>query len=124
MSAKCFVDANVLIYAHDDSAGVKHEQALRIIEALWESGYGVLSTQVLQAVSYTHLDVYKRQAQARWPSVFIWKDSSAASRDKSFPNRSQPSLLLRTEYASISAFARNVYEQTEPRKPFGASNLL
>ena len=53
MSAKCFVDTNVLIYAHDDSAGVKHEQALRIIETLWESGSGVLSTHVLQEFCVT-----------------------------------------------------------------------
>ena len=48
MSDKCFVDTNVLIYAHDTSAGVKHEIAAALLARLWDSGTGVLSTQVLQ----------------------------------------------------------------------------
>ena len=48
MSDKCFVDTNVLVYAHDLSAGVKHRRAQMLMEQLWESGRGVLSTQVLQ----------------------------------------------------------------------------
>ena len=48
MSDKCFVDTNILIYAHDRSAGEKHAEAAALIEELWESGRGVLSTQVLQ----------------------------------------------------------------------------
>ncbi len=45
---KVFVDTNVLIYAHDNSAGRKHEVARSEILALWEEGHGLLSTQVLQ----------------------------------------------------------------------------
>jgi predicted nucleic acid-binding protein len=48
MSDKCFVDTNILVYAHDRSTGVKHERAQRLLEQLWDSGKGVLSTQVLQ----------------------------------------------------------------------------
>lgn len=48
MSGKCFVDTNILVYAHDRSAGIKHERARNLIEELWSSGAGVLSTQVLQ----------------------------------------------------------------------------
>jgi len=48
MSEKCFVDTNILIYAHDRSQGIKHERARQLIERLWNSGQGVLSTQVLQ----------------------------------------------------------------------------
>ncbi|MFZ0298128.1 MAG: PIN domain-containing protein [Candidatus Sulfotelmatobacter sp.] len=48
MADKYFVDTNVLIYAHDRSTGIKHERARRLIEGLWMSGQGVLSTQVLQ----------------------------------------------------------------------------
>ena len=48
MADKYFVDTNILIYAHDRSTGIKHERARRIIEHLWTSGQGVLSTQVLQ----------------------------------------------------------------------------
>ncbi len=48
MSDKAFVDTNILVYAHDRAAGVKHERARALIEDLWSSGRGVLSTQVLQ----------------------------------------------------------------------------
>lgn len=43
-----FVDTNILIYAHDISAGPKHEQAKGLLEGLWEAGTGCLSIQVLQ----------------------------------------------------------------------------
>ncbi len=48
MSDKYVVDTNVLVYAYDRSAGRKHERAQALIEELWKSGSGVLSTQVLQ----------------------------------------------------------------------------
>jgi predicted nucleic acid-binding protein len=48
MSGKCFVDTNVLVYAHDHSARTKGERALLLSQRLWEAGNGVISTQVLQ----------------------------------------------------------------------------
>ena len=48
MSDKYFVDTNILVYAHDRSAGIKHDRARKLLEQLWDSGRGVLSTQVLQ----------------------------------------------------------------------------
>ncbi len=48
MNARVFVDSNVLIYAHDIDAGEKRERASGVLETLWESRMGVLSTQVLQ----------------------------------------------------------------------------
>ena len=48
MADKFFVDTNILIYAHDRSAGIKHERARHAIERLWTTGQGVLSTQILQ----------------------------------------------------------------------------
>jgi predicted nucleic acid-binding protein len=48
MSDKCFVDTNILVYAHDRSAGIKYQRARTLLEQLWDSGNGVLSTQVLQ----------------------------------------------------------------------------
>ncbi len=48
MPDKYFVDTNILIYAHDRSTGLKHERARQLVERLWISGQGVLSTQVLQ----------------------------------------------------------------------------
>jgi len=43
-----FVDTNILVYAHDLSAGNKNVQAGRLLEELWETGQGCLSIQVLQ----------------------------------------------------------------------------
>lgn len=48
MSAKSFVDTNILVYAHDLTQGAKHEKARRLVQDLWDSGNGALSTQVLQ----------------------------------------------------------------------------
>jgi predicted nucleic acid-binding protein len=64
MADKYFVDTNILIYAHDRSAGAKHERARELIEKLWASGQGVLSTQVLQ-----ELCVNLRRKVARAPSA-------------------------------------------------------
>jgi len=43
-----FIDTNVLVYAHDPDEGAKHTTALKILDDLWQTGTGVLSTQVLQ----------------------------------------------------------------------------
>jgi predicted nucleic acid-binding protein len=43
-----FVDANVLVYAFDTSAGPKQEASARLLQRLWENGGGCLSVQVLQ----------------------------------------------------------------------------
>jgi predicted nucleic acid-binding protein len=48
MNDKYFVDTNILMYAHDRSTGLKHERARKLIEQLWRSGQGIVSTQVLQ----------------------------------------------------------------------------
>lgn len=43
-----FVDTNILICAHDLSAGQKHIKANSLIRRLWEDRNGCLSIQVLQ----------------------------------------------------------------------------
>lgn len=43
-----FVDTNVLIYAHDPSAGPKYDKARLLMNDLWRSGAGCLSIQVFQ----------------------------------------------------------------------------
>ena len=48
MSDRACVDTNVLVYAHDRSATDKHLRARALVEALWSSRRGVVSTQVLQ----------------------------------------------------------------------------
>ena len=51
MSDRYFVDTNILMYAHDTSAGAKHERAKSLVETLWRDRTGVVSTQVLQELS-------------------------------------------------------------------------
>lgn len=64
MSDKFFVDTNILVYAHDSTQGAKHERARALVQGLWESGDGVLSTQVLQEFC-----INLRRKSARPPSV-------------------------------------------------------
>jgi predicted nucleic acid-binding protein len=42
-----FVDTNILIYAHDGGAGVRHAKSVALLERLFEKGNGALSIQVL-----------------------------------------------------------------------------
>lgn len=53
MKDKIFIDTNILVYAHDLDAGIKHDEAAETVERLWESGQGILSTQVLQELYVT-----------------------------------------------------------------------
>jgi predicted nucleic acid-binding protein len=48
MSGLVFVDTNILIYAHDQDAGVKRERAIEHLRTLWDSNRGAVSVQVLQ----------------------------------------------------------------------------
>jgi len=45
---RTFVDTNVLVYAHDASEARKQPVARALLEELWASRSGALSTQVLQ----------------------------------------------------------------------------
>ncbi len=48
MSARTFVDTNLLVYAYDADAGAKQEKAMEVLAELWITREGRLSTQVLQ----------------------------------------------------------------------------
>jgi len=49
MSDKYFVDTNILMYTHTTGTSArKHARATALIQELWDSGKGVVSTQVLQ----------------------------------------------------------------------------
>lgn len=45
---RVFLDTNIIVYAYDISDKDKHVKAVEIIEGLWKSGIGIISTQVLQ----------------------------------------------------------------------------
>jgi predicted nucleic acid-binding protein len=47
MSAKVFIDTNILLYAYDRDSGTKHETAREFIRRCWEDTSGVISIQVL-----------------------------------------------------------------------------
>jgi predicted nucleic acid-binding protein len=77
MSAKTFVDTNVLLYAYDADAGSKHAAAATILQELWRDGAGVLSTQVLQEfyVNVTRkiaMPLPKPSARAVIDSYAVW----------------------------------------------------
>jgi predicted nucleic acid-binding protein len=63
-----FVDTNILIYAHDHSAGDKHTRARDLIRALWQSGQGCLSIQVLQEFYVT---ITQKVAKPLMPNVAV-----------------------------------------------------
>lgn len=64
MTARFFVDTNILVYAHDASKGRKHERARALVEVLWQSRSGVISTQVLQELC---VNVQKKTAHPLGP---------------------------------------------------------
>ena len=61
-----FVDTNVLIYAHDSSAGVKHERARTLLRELWKDHTGCVSAQVLQEF---YVNVTQKVAKPVAPEV-------------------------------------------------------
>jgi predicted nucleic acid-binding protein len=87
-----FVDTNVLVYALDEEQGERHETARALIEDLWETEGGVLSTQVLQEL-YVTLTRKLRKSMTRpraravveryaaWPTHQITPDDIVAASE-------------------------------------------
>jgi predicted nucleic acid-binding protein len=48
MTARCFVDTNVLVYSDDENASLKRDRARELLREVILSKTGVLSLQVLQ----------------------------------------------------------------------------
>ena len=48
MTAKTFVDSNILLYVYDHAAGWKQEICKQVVQDLWRQRSGVISTQVMQ----------------------------------------------------------------------------
>lgn len=74
---KIFVDTNVLVYAHDATAGRKRDRAREVIIELWNHETGVISTQVLQElfVSLTQkipLPIAGRKARTILEDLCAW----------------------------------------------------
>lgn len=80
MSATTFVDTNVLAYAHDASEETRRPLAVALLEELWRSRSGIVSTQVLSEFWFVATRKFtppmsRRQARsivdayAAWPVV-------------------------------------------------------
>lgn len=81
-----FVDANVLVYAFDSSAGRKQQAAHARLERLWEDNSGCLSVQVLQEFFVTVTKKVAKpltveDAKARVREFGAWKVFSPTSDD-------------------------------------------
>ena len=81
-----FVDTNVLVYAHDASAGKKQAIARDLIRQLWDSGTGCLSVQVLQEFFVTITRKVGQplsvdEAVARIRDYSVWRVFSAKPED-------------------------------------------
>lgn len=60
MSAKFFIDTNVLIYTFDQSDPVKKEKAIRLVGEALEEGSGIVSFQVVQEFLSAALHKFKK----------------------------------------------------------------
>jgi predicted nucleic acid-binding protein len=83
MTARVFVDTNVLVYARDRSEAEKHRRAMEWLIALWEHEAGRVSWQVLQEYYVTatrKLDPPRKAADAREDvaSLATWRPIEVA----------------------------------------------
>ena len=66
-----FVDTNILVYAHDISAGDKHIRSKKLINELWNSSRGSISIQVLQEFYVTVVQKVARPMQPQMAARII-----------------------------------------------------
>ncbi len=90
MNDKTFVDTNVLVYAHDADARVKHDVARSALRNLWADGTGVVSPQVLQEFYDTvtrkiAMPMVRKTARAVIGTYSVWcVDVTAAELSAAF----------------------------------------
>jgi predicted nucleic acid-binding protein len=75
MTAKAFVDTNVLVYARDLAAGTKQAVAHELITTLWRDRCGAISMQVLSEYFVT----VTRKLKPGMPETEAWDDMAALS---------------------------------------------
>jgi predicted nucleic acid-binding protein len=85
MTARVFVDTNVLVYTRDRTDEEKHRRALSWVAELWEKRAGRLSWQVLQEYYVTvtrKLDPPRERADAREDiaSLVVWRPIATGLR--------------------------------------------
>lgn len=134
-----FVDTNILIYAHDRSAGPKYDQARELMADLWADRAGCLSLQVLQEfyVNVTHKvakPLSPDEAAQIITDLAVWQVHRPDVSDVLEAIRLQTSQQLSFWDAMILTSARRLgcnvvwsedlnsgqdYEGVEVRNPFG-----
>jgi predicted nucleic acid-binding protein len=85
-SQRDFVDANLLVYAFDSSAGRKQQLAKALLERLWQSNSGCVSVQVLQEFFVTVTKKVAKplpveEAKARVRDFAAWRVFSPTPED-------------------------------------------
>jgi predicted nucleic acid-binding protein len=88
MTARVFVDTNVLVYARDRTDEEKHARALEWLAALWQERAGRLSWQVLQEYYVTatrKLEPPRDLADAREDVTVLDLDSMGATAAPTTP---------------------------------------
>lgn len=96
-NSRQFVDANILIYAHDRSAGEKHTQAVGLLKQLWQERAGCLSIQVLQEF---YVNVTRKVAQPLTPEAAAQIIADLSVWEVHSPNASDviSAIQLQTRY--------------------------
>lgn len=70
MTARAFLDTNILVYSRDSGSVEKQAIAEALIRKLWESRTGVVSTQVMNEYFVT----VTRKLKPGIPASLAWKD--------------------------------------------------
>lgn len=81
-----FVDTNVLLYAYDTAAGVRHDRAAELVGRIWSERNGALSVQVLQeffvnATTKVAAPLTQEAAVDRLRSLSRWRIHSPLADD-------------------------------------------
>jgi len=111
MNDRVFVDANVLVYAHDLDAARKYQVASQLVEELWANHLGIVSIQVLQEFYVTITTkiakrVSKTTAAHYVADYFVWPvvRPSVATLRKAFEIETQNRLSFWDAMIVSSAF--------------------
>jgi predicted nucleic acid-binding protein len=125
-----FVDTNVLVYAHDSSETRKQPLARALLETLWETRTGAISTQVLQelyvvATGKFNPPMSRHAARevvslyGEWPTVHVDTDLILAASNLEERHRVSFWDALIVEAARRAGATRLVTEDLQAGRRFG-----
>ena len=108
MSAKFFLDTNILVYTFDDGAPTKQRRAQELVEQALRSHEGVVSTQVVQE--------FLNVATTKFSAPLTFSDAQQYLHDVLAP--------LCTVFPSIDLFRNALALQQETRFSFYDSLII